>query len=75
MLRKYRDAVEVLSGSASKTTSENEGPHESQSAQVSEKMPEFKPTLMLRATMAMLGILTLAVALDATALAVALPVC
>lgn len=36
--------------------------------------PVFKPTKMFYAAMSMLGVLTLAVALDATALAVALPV-
>lgn len=37
--------------------------------------PEFEPTFIFYAAMSMLGLLTLAVALDATALAVALPVC
>ena len=76
MSPKHNDAVGVVEGSGSSTPSnKHQSPKTSiHSSQTSEEMPKFKPTLMLQATMSMLGILTLAVALDATALAVALPV-
>jgi len=61
---------------SSSATSSHDVPVENsnEGASVPQAIPEFKPTLMFYAAMTMLGLLTLAVALDATALAVALPV-
>lgn len=63
-MAKFHDAPEI----PGRHQVNNDAPLETLAA------PVFKPTKMFYAAMSMLGVLTLAVALDATALAVALPV-